>query len=134
MLRFGVLKACGRYVGVIALLGTQFNGCEAIDRVIRLLINIDHSEHVALCAVGFEARFASNPVGTLFGNGSLRELIAELDFKLRAIDRALTVKSRNVELALLLVYLVSCEGRRSKNKAQFVDVFEAVFKLLIRID
>ena len=50
------------------------------------------------------------------------DMLVELDFKLRAIEVAFTVKARNIELALLFVSLFGNERRRSENKPQFGNI------------
>ena len=83
-----VLKAlCPHHciISVVAALAAKINGSKAIDGHIGTLIDRHKAHHLLLCDVRFENRLALDPVCALFRNRFLRQLIAELYFKLGAI-------------------------------------------------
>jgi hypothetical protein len=71
---------------------------------------------------------AAHPVGALFGDGALGELVAQLDLELAAVQAALAVELGDVEFLALLAdlvgHLVGHEGGRGEDEVQFVDLFQ----------
>ena len=56
-------------------------------------LNIHETTDVAACQVGTKLHPLADPVGAFTGNGFLRQLVAELDLKLRAVERTLTAET-----------------------------------------
>ena len=74
-----------RIVGVIAALAADSNRGELCDGHIGGLVYVHKAHHVFLRDVGFEYCFTTHPVRALLCDGALRQLIAKLDFKIRAV-------------------------------------------------
>jgi len=70
----------------------------------------------------------ADPVCAFLGDGTLCEFIAESDLEIGAIEAGFCVPYGNEELSTFLPNLVTGfgrrEGRRSKDKLQFLDVFK----------
>lgn len=79
-------------------------------------------------------RLATNPVSTFFGNRLLGKLITELHLKFGTIKAALPRKAGNIEFTLFFRSLLADEGRRSKNKADFINMLQLLLQFLIGIN
>ena len=95
----------------VALLVPKIHRCKAVQRHIgsRRFFGLHASKllHWSLAAVRFERCFASHPISTLFSDGSLGQLIAELNFKFAAVQATFPIRFGNVELTTFLLHLVS---------------------------
>ena len=84
--------------------------------------------HGCLGAVALELGLMAHPVGALFGNGALGQLVAQLDLELAPVKASLGVEFGDVKfLALfanLVGHLTSREGWGGKNEAEFVDLLQ----------
>ena len=111
-------------IGIVATLAAQVYGGEAVDRHVVGGVHIDEAHHVFVGAVGLEAGLLPYPLGTLLGNGTLREFVPQLYLKLGAVEVALAVETRDIELALLLAGLLLDKSGRSEDETQFLDVLQ----------
>ena len=123
-----------RIIGIISPLAAQVNSSEAVDGHIGTLIHRHETHHLLLRYIGAESDLPADPVGTLLGNGLLRQLIAELDLKIGAVQATLSVQPGNVKLSLLLGHFLLNECGRGKDETQLVDPIQLLFQLLIGID
>ena len=122
---------------IAAALTAQVRAGKAVDRGIghRGAAVDRHKVGDSVCRlVGFEADLAANPVGALAGDGFLGEIVAQTYLKFAAVQSLFTVAAGNVELPPRLGRLILQKSRGSEKKAQFVDVFQLGFQLLIRVD
>lgn len=84
--------------------------------------------HRRFGAVALEFGLAPYPLGALLGHRPLGELVAQLDFKLAAVQAAFAVELGDVEFlaffANLVGHLTGCEGGGGKDEAEFVDLLQ----------
>jgi hypothetical protein len=57
--------------------------------------------HWRLAAIGAKPGLSLHPVGTLFGNGALGELVLKPNFEVSAVKAALALRFRDVEFTAL---------------------------------
>ena len=117
----------------VAAFAAQVSSGETIHRRIGAYIivgNVDEARKGVACGVRLEAYFLLYPIRAFNGDGLLGELVAKLHLEGRAIEGALTVDARDVELAPLLVDSFGGERRRSEDKTKLLDVFQLLFQLL----
>ena len=107
------------------------DGCVGTGRV---AVHRQKSQHLFVCAIRLKDGLLPNPVGTFFGDGTLRKRIAQANFKLAAMQRLFSVAPRDIKLALLLLWLLCQKGRRRKNKAQRIDLEQLRLELFKGID
>lgn len=88
--------------------------------------------HGRFGAIALELGLALYPVGALLGHRPLSELVAQLDFKLAAVEVALPVELGDVEFPALLADLVGDlvgnERRRGEDEVQLVDLLQLGFQ------
>ena len=96
--------------------------------------DIEHAQHRLVGKVGLELHLSSDPRRTFFGDGFLRELVAQFDFEFRTIEVSLTVELGDEELPLLLLLLLPDKGRGGEDKAQFFHVLQLVLQGFEGID
>ena len=125
-------------VGIVAALAAQIHRCKLIEGEISVLSLVGYYVQKAgddlVGGVGFECDLLLYPLSALFGNGLLRQLIAEPDFKFCAIEILLAREARNIELALGLLGLVRCECRRGKNEFKLIYASETFLEFLVGIN
>ena len=116
----------------IAGLVAEVNGGEAVERHVDGfgLGSLDTGKllHGGGTAIGAEAGFAPDPGGAFLGDGSLGELIFKADLEVGAVEAALAVEFRDVELAALFAAGVGHErgeeGWGGEDEMEGIDGFE----------
>ena len=118
------------------MLVTEIDGCKAVQWHVRgarfSRLHAGELLHWGLAAIGLEGRLAPHPFCALFGNRSLGELVAQLNLELAAVQAALTIQLRDVELfslfADLVGNLVGNERWRGEDEVQLVEFFQLSFQ------
>ena len=99
---------------IVASLTTQFCCSELIEWHISkleiLFLDIQESRHLPLRHVCLEVHLLAYPLSALLGNSLLSEIIAKLDFKIRAIEGTLSTQFGDIELAFLFLLSFLVEG------------------------
>jgi hypothetical protein len=82
----------------------------------------------ALVRLLLNRSLAAHPVGALFGDGALGQLVAQLNLELAAVQAAFAVELGDVEFLALFANLVGDlagrEGGRGEDEAEFVDLLQ----------
>jgi hypothetical protein len=88
--------------------------------------------------IGLETRLLPNPLRTLSGDSTLRQLVFELYLKLGTIKTLLSLRFRNIKLPSLFSDIVDrfigYEGGRGEDKFQNVDLGKLLFERFVCID
>ena len=134
MLRHGCFALLDNGIGIVATLAAQVYGGEAIDWHVVGGVHIDETHHVLVGAIGLEADLLPYPLGTLLGNGTLREFVTKLDLELGTIQVALSVQTWDIEFPFLFIGFLGNECRGSEDETQFINILESCFQLLKSID
>ena len=113
---FKTVQTGDHVIAVVSALTADIHGRKAVKGLIHILLLLVVNGHEAIRhrisrCVGFEAGFPPDPVGTLFGNGFLRHLIPQLDFKFRSVNISLTGQAWNVKFPFLLALLFGDKSR-----------------------
>ena len=135
---FKTVQTGDHVIAVVSALTADIHSRKAVEGLIHILLLLVVNGHEAIRhrisrCVGFEAGFPPDPVGTLFGNGFLRHLIPQLDFKFRSVNISLTGQARNVKFPFLLALLFGDKCRRSKDEPEFIHFFQLCFQFMVGI-
>lgn len=100
---------------------------EALQGQVRnLVIHYRELLHRRTGLVRAEVHLCLDPLGTLTGDGTLGQLVAQPDLELGAVERGLSLGLRDEELATLLAELVGRlsrhEGRRREDELEGLNV------------
>ena len=88
---------------------------------------MNKSRHILLCDVGLKYTFSLNPLSAFLGNGLLRHLITELDFKLCTIEILFTVHSWDIKLSFLFLRFFCNKSRSREDKPKFFTLLQFFF-------
>ncbi len=128
----------------IAWLVAQVHRCKAMQGhvdgfgcISTTRFNAGEGLHRRLRAVGHEARLELQPIGALTGDGALRQLVAQMDFELTAVQVAFTVELGDVKFLALFADLVrhifGHESGRGEDEVELLDLFQLGLQRLKRI-
>ena len=133
-----IAEPLGKVISIVSPFAAKPYRSKFVERHIGILILISHDIHESgdnlVGGVGLECSFLANPLGTLSGDGSLRQFVAQPHFKLSAVKALLAIQARDIEFTLRFLSFIGRKGWRGKYKFQFIDVGKALFQFFVGID